>query len=158
MLAAILACAFFIFAGAAATVQGAAGLPVAGDLAADGTLAKDKRLPVLLFFNRADCPYCERVLREYLTPMQRDPAYAERVMFRQIDIDKSSRLVDFRGRATTHREFATRHKIRLTPTIWFVDSDGNALTEPIVGLRTVDFYGYYLDQSITDALAKLKPH
>ena len=155
-MAAILACAFFLFAAMATMARAATALPAAGDLAADGAVAKDKRLPVLLFFNRVGCPYCERALREFLTPMQRDPAYAGRVLFRQIEIDKALRLVDFGGRATTHREFASRYKIRLTPTIWFVDGEGNALTEPIIGLRTVDFYGFYLDQAITDSLAKLR--
>jgi thioredoxin-related protein len=154
--AAILACAIFLAAGSAATAGAAAALPAAGDLAADGAAAKDKRLPVLLFFNRAGCPYCERALREHLTPMHRDPAYAGRVLFRQVEIDKALRLVDFGGRATTHREFASRYKIRLTPTIWFVDGEGNALTEPITGLRTADFYGFYLDQAIADSLAKLR--
>ena len=114
-------------------------------------------MPILLFFNRVDCPFCERALREYLGPMQRDPAYADRVMIRQIEIHDSSRLVDFGGRATSHVEFAARHKIQFTPTVWFVDGDGNRLAEPIVGLRTVDFYGAYLDQAIADSLAKLRP-
>jgi thioredoxin-related protein len=139
----------------AATAQAAVALPGAVDLAADGAVAKDKHLPILLFFNRAGCPYCERALREYLTPMQRDPAYAGRVMFRQIEVQKSNRLVDFGGHATTHREFATRYKINLTPTIWFVDGDGHVLADPIIGLPTIDFFGAYLEQAITDSLAKL---
>jgi thioredoxin-related protein len=156
MVAAILACAFFLSTGVAATAQDAAALPGAGNLAADGAAAKTRHLPILLFFNRVGCPYCERALREYLTPMQRDPAYADRVLFRQVEIDQSNRLVDFSGRATTHREFASRYKISLTPTIWFVDGDGKVLAEPIIGLRTVDFYGAYLDQAIADSLAKLQ--
>lgn len=155
-MAAILACAFFLSTGVSAAARAAAALPGAADLAADGAAARDKRLPILLFFNRDGCPYCERALREYLTPMRRDPAYADRVLFRQVEIDRADRLVDFGGHLTTHREFASRYKIRLTPTIWFVDGDGNELVEPIVGLRTVDFYGFYLDQAITEALAKLR--
>ena len=154
MVCAILACTFFLFAGVPA--QGAAALPGAGDLTADGAAAKGRQVPILLFFNRVGCPYCERALREYLTPMQRDPAYADRVLFRQVEIDKSKRLVDFGGRGTTHSEFAARYKIRLTPTIWFVDGDGKVLAEPIVGLPTIDFYGAYLDQRIADSLAKLR--
>jgi len=154
--AAILACAFSLFAGAAESAQAEAALPAAGDLAADGAAARDRRLPLLLFFNRVGCPYCERALREYLAPMQRDPAYAGRVVFRQVEIDQPKPLVDFGGRATTHREFASRYNIRLTPTIWFVDGEGNALAKPIIGLPTIDFYGAYLDQAIADSLAKLQ--
>ena len=157
MVAAILACAFFISTGAAGAERTVAKLPGAGDLKADGAAARDQHVPILLFFNRAGCVYCERALREYLTPMHGDPAYAGRVLFRQVEIDKPLRLVDFGGRVTTHREFAARYKIRLTPTIWFVDGEGTALAEPIVGLPTIDFFGAYIDQRIADSLAKLRP-
>ena len=164
MVAAILAWAFFLPAGAAlaaaavpAVTARAAALPAAADLRADGAAARDQRVPILLFFNRLGCPYCERALREYLTPMQRDPAYAGRVLFRQVEIDRPDPLVDFAGRATTQQEFASRYQIRLTPTIWFVDGAGNVLADPIVGLPTLDFFGAYLDQSIADSLAKLRP-
>ena len=154
-MAAILTCALLFSAAAAGPAHAAAALPGAGDLAADGTVARDKHLPILLFFNRAGCPYCERALREYLTPMQRDPAYAARVILRQVEVDKSTRLVDFGGRTTTHREFASRYKIRLTPTIWFVDGDGKTVAEPIIGLPTIDFFGAYLEQRIADSLTTL---
>ena len=157
MVAAILACAFLVSTGAAGAERVAAKLPGAGDLKADGVDARERHVPILLFFNRAGCVYCERALREYLTPMQGDPAYAGRVLFRQVEIDKPLRLVDFAGRATTHRDFAARYRIRLTPTIWFVDGEGTALAEPIVGLPTIDFFGAYLDQRIGDSLAKLRP-
>ena len=140
----------------AAKANAATALPVAANLAVDGAAARGERVPVLLFFNRDGCPYCERALREYLGPMYRDPAYAGRVLFRQIEIDKPTRLVDFGGRTTTHSEFASRYKIRLTPTIWFVDGNGNRLADPIVGLPTVDFFGFYLDQAINDSRAKLQ--
>ena len=155
LLAAILAWAFLLTAGGAPAVNAAPALPGAHDLAADGASARSRKRPIVLFFNRFDCPYCERALREYLVPMQRDPAFAGRAIFRQVEIDQPLQLVDFGGRATTHGAYATRFKVRLTPTIWFVDGDGNALTEPIVGLRTVDFYGWYLEQAIAEAQAKL---
>src|SRR6185295_9874706 len=105
-LAAILACALLL--SAATAVRAAQGLPGAENLAADGAAARTRRVPILLFFNRFDCPYCERALREFLVPMERDPAFAARAIFRQVEIDKAGRLVDFDGRATTHRDLAAR--------------------------------------------------
>ena len=157
MVAAILACAFFVSTVAAGAERVAAKLPGAGDLKADAVDARERHVPILLFFNRAGCVYCERALREYLGPMHGDPAYAGRVLFRQVEIDKPLSLVDFGGRATTHREFAARYKVRLTPTIWFVDGDGTVLAEPIVGLPTIDFFGAYIDQRIGDSQALLRP-
>ena len=153
MVAAILACAILLPAGAPA--RAAPGLPGAQDLSLDGGAVRARKVPIVLFFNRVDCPYCERALREYLVPMSGDPAFAARAIFRQVEIDKSDALVDFDGRKTTHRDLAARFKVRFTPTIWFVDSEGRPLVEPIVGLRTVDFYGWYLEQAIAQSQEKL---
>lgn len=153
---AILTCAFALTSAAPVPARAAAALPGAVDLVADGVVARERRVPILLFFNRDGCPYCERALREYLGPMQRDPASAGRVLIRQVEIDKSKRLVDFAGAATSHRDFASRYNIRLTPTIWFVDGEGRTLGDPLVGLPTIDFYGAYLDQRIDDSLARLR--
>ena len=131
-------------------------LPEVANLAADCALAKERRVPMLLFFNRVGCPYCERALREFLRPMANDPANAPRVLFRQVETNKPVKMVDFKGDATTHRKFAAQYKIKLTPTIWFVDGDGNGLAEPIVGLTTPDYYGYYLDKAIEESLAKIR--
>jgi len=154
MAVAILACAFL--ASPVAPVFAAEGLPAAADLAADAAAVRAKKVPVLLFFNRFDCPYCERALRQFLVPMSRDPAVAAKAIFRQIEIDKPDPLIDFDGRATTHKAFAARFNIRYTPTIWFVDAEGKPLVEAIVGLRTVDFYGWYLEQAIADSQARLE--
>ena len=134
----------------------ATALPAATNLAADAGALRQRQVPIVLFFNRVGCPYCERALREYLTPMQRDPAYASRAMLRQVEIDKRIPLTDFAGKPTTHRELASRYKVTLTPTIWFVDGEGTALAPPIVGLPTPDFFQAYLDRAIDDAQAKLK--
>lgn len=150
----ILACAFVV--SPVAHVVAAQGLPAAADLAADAAAVRTKKVPVVLFFNRFDCPFCERALRQFLLPMSRDPAVAAKAIFRQVEIDKAEPLVDFDGRKTTHKDFAARYNIRYTPTIWFVDGEGKPLVEAIVGLRTVDFYGWYLEQAIADSQARLE--
>ena len=132
-----------------------AALPSAVDLTIDAGHQRGNGLPIVLFFNRDGCPYCERALREYLVPMQNDPAYRAKVMFRQIEINRRLPLVDFDGGRTTHRQFAMGHRITLTPTIHFVDSRGDDLVPPIVGLPTLDFFQSYLDTAIDDSRKKL---
>jgi len=131
-------------------------LPSAVDLRVDGGHVRERKLPLVLFFNRDGCPYCERALREYLVPMQRDGAYASRAMFRQVEIDRRTPLVDFGGNRSTHRQLAAEYKISLTPTIYFVDEHGRSLVPPIVGLPTLDFFQSYLDRAIEDSAAKLQ--
>jgi thioredoxin-related protein len=131
-------------------------VPWARDLAVEAQASQAKRLPLLVLFTSPGCPYCERVMQEFLLPMQRNPEYRNKVVMRQVDIGSSMQLRDFGGLATTHAQFSAQHKIKLVPTIKLFDASGRELTQPIVGLLTPDFYGGYLDQAIDEALARLR--
>ena len=147
---------------AKATGPGSAGPPVsrraelprASDLAADAAASRRERLPILLFFDRDECPYCEQALREYLVPFAREE-WRGKALFRQVGIDRRDPLVDFAGTRTTHQALAARYGVQLSPTVMVVDADGRPLGEPIVGLLTVDFYGAYVDNALKAARAKL---
>ena len=130
-------------------------LPIATDLAQDGAVSRQHALPILLFFDRQDCPYCERALREFLVPMANGEDWRDRALYRQIEIDQALPLTAFDGATTTHRAFARQHRIELTPTIIMVDATGTTLGKPLVGLMTPDFYGAYLEAAINAAAAKV---
>jgi len=138
----------------AATAVAPGRLEAARDLAADGRLARESHLPILLFYSRADCPWCERARREHLQPLARENP--PRAIVRQIDIDQDAALTDFAGKATTHRRFGQGIKARLTPTLAFVGPDGQTVADTIVGYKLADFYGAYIDRAIEDARTKLK--
>lgn len=159
MLQGILACAwtgFGTLVAHAASVGHAVNLPAASDLARDGEASARAGVPLLLFFDRGDCPYCDRALRGFLVPMARGEEWGSRVLYRQIEVDDDRPLVNFEGARTTHRAFARAHDIRLTPTIILVDGAGVVLAPPLVGLMTPDFYGAYIEEAIATASARLK--
>lgn len=112
-------------------------------------------MPLLLFFDREECPFCERALREYLVPFSRDE-WKNRALFRQVEIDRTLPVRDFDGTVTTHQALAARYGISLSPTVLIVDAQGRAMAEPIVGLLTVDFYGAYIQNALAHASARLK--
>jgi thioredoxin-related protein len=132
-------------------------LAPARDLARDGRELRARRLPLLVLYSQSGCSWCDRARREYLLPMQNDPAYRGRVLLRQVDLDSDAPLTDFAGRHTTHRDFAQSERTRVTPTVAFYGPDGERLSEAIVGLRIADFYSAYLDRGIDEGLAKLRP-
>jgi thioredoxin-related protein len=78
------------------------------------------------------------------------------VIVREVDVASGQRLVDFDGRATTHREFARRYQVRRVPTVVVMDGRGEPLAEPIVGLMGPDFYRLYLEQAIEAGLYALR--
>lgn len=145
--------------GAAAPPARISALVEAGSFAADALTVREKKIPILVFYTRHDCPWCERVRRQYLLPMANDPAWAERVLIREIDVgtDFVTPLTDFGGRTTTHSAFARTRRVKLVPTLDFFDDRGNRLAEPIVGMRTPDFYAAAIERAIEESLAKLRP-
>jgi thioredoxin-related protein len=142
------------------SLAGAAGAPdkiaTALDLSREAAVSRARQLPILILFSSPNCAYCERVKREFLLPMQRNPDYADKVIMRQVEYRGRGRLVDFSGKETTPEQFSQQQKVHLTPTIKLFDAAGHVLTEPLVGLTTPDYYGAYLDRAIDEALDKVR--
>jgi len=130
-------------------------LPLARDLAVDAAASHRHRVPILLFLDRHDCAYCERALAQFVVPMSKEPPWRDRAIFRQVEIDQPLPLVDFDGSATTHRAFAARYRVSLTPTVVVVDRAGRIVGGPVVGLLTADFYASYLESAIDAGRKKL---
>ncbi|MFA4970343.1 MAG: hypothetical protein WC540_12005 [Sulfuritalea sp.] len=124
------------------------------DLAADARLAAAKGVPLVVLYSRDDCSWCEKLKREHLGPLSRDPAAP--ALVRELHMDRTTPLTDFNGRRTTSADFSKQMQARFAPTVMFHGPDGAALAEPIVGFRLADFYAAYLERSIQDSQARLQ--
>lgn len=144
----IVACA----SAAPATAQ----LQRADDLAQLAAEARSRRIPVLVAFMQQSCPYCAVARRDHLLQLQQDPQWRDRVLIREIDVDRDTPLRDFSGGATTHRAFARRHNVRRVPTLIVFDADGVAAAQPLTGLLIEDYYRLYIEQSIEAGLARMR--
>ncbi len=131
-------------------------MTAARDLAADARLAAERRIPLLVLFSEAGCPWCQRARQEFLLPMQRNPEYQAKVMMREVGVDSTAALVDFAGNTTTQANFARRSQIGMAPTVMLFGARGEVLGEPLVGFGSADYYGYFIDQRIDSALAQLR--
>jgi thioredoxin-related protein len=123
----------------------------------DAQLAQHKGVPVLIIFTSPGCSYCERVMKNYLIPMQRNADYAKKVLIRRVDIASDTPLIDFNGKTTTGRQYALSLKAKFTPTIIVFTPDGVPAGDPLVGLGPEDYYGGYLDAAIDAGLEKMHP-
>lgn len=128
----------------------------ADDLAATAREAAARRVPIMIVFTEASCPYCNRARREHLVPLQSRGAFADKVIVREVDVAADRRLRDFDGSHTTHRQYAQRHQIRRVPTVVVMNARGEPLSAPIVGLMSEDFYRLYLEHAIEEGLYKLR--
>jgi len=123
---------------------------------ADARTAAKRQVPILVVFTSPGCPYCERVKREYLAPMHKDPAYRSRVVIREVTLGATTPLTGFDGMPTTEGAFAAAHKVFMVPTVMVFDTHGAAASEAIVGLLTADYYFGYLEAAIDEGVRKVR--
>ncbi|MDP1610754.1 MAG: hypothetical protein Q8M11_06825 [Sulfuritalea sp.] len=125
----------------------------ASDLAADARLAAAKGVPLVVLYSRDDCSWCEKLRREHLGPLARDPAMP--AVVRELHMDRSTPLVDFAGRRTTSADFSRQVQAKFAPTVMFHGAKGEPLADAIVGFRLADFYAAYLDRALQESRARL---
>ena len=126
-------------------------LIITRDLAQVSVLARSKKVPLLLLVSRQDCPYCHLIKREVIRPMLISGEYDNRILMREIMIDYAEQLIGFSGVALPAAKFAQQYGVRLTPTLLFLSAQGKELAERIVGVNTLDFLSWYIDESIDKA-------
>ena len=105
----------------------------------------------------AEAGYCRKLEALFLLPMQRNAEYREKVLIRYVSLDAFETLVDFDGQSMSTGEFASRYDVSLTPTLIFVDSSGNEMSDKLVGIWSEDFYGGFIDDRIDEARQRLAP-
>ena len=138
-------------------VMAVEGLPWARDLAADARTAATGRMPILVFFTSASCPYCREVERLYLHPMYARGDYRGRLLIRVVEVGGNAPLTDFAGRRTDHGEFASHERVAFMPVIRLYDAAGRELVPQLFGYTTPDFYLGYLEQAIAQAIRRVRP-
>jgi thioredoxin-related protein len=133
-------------------------LTLASDLARDGRDAAASGRVLVVLYSSPGCPWCARVRREYLAPMQRNPEFAARMIVREVSLGSDAPLVDPRGAITTHRDFARSEQVRMTPTTAFIGAQGKAAAPPIVGFPGGDFFGAYFEERLASAIRGSSAH
>ena len=148
---------FWIFLALAiqSTAQGE--LRIANDLHGLGRESDIRKIPVVLFFSSKHCEYCDLVRDGFLKHLLTDPAFMNKLLLREIRIGSTRELLDFNRQSITHATFTEQRAIELVPTIQFTDGLGDILTEDIVGVTTLGFYGAYLERAIEQSLSTLRP-
>lgn len=139
------------------SVAQASSLPAGINFKFDGEQLGDNRI-LLVMISQRDCSYCQLIHDDFLAPMHRGGKYQKKVLFRELKIDSDTAILDFSGQKITPKQFAKRYQSTFTPTLLFLDNKGQALVANMIGVNTPEFYGYYLEQSIDEAISHLKAH
>ncbi len=129
---------------------------MASDLAEAARTAREKKIPVLIFFTLKSCPYCATARRDHLGPMHTSAKWRDKAVMLELQLDGPQPLRDFAGDATTARDFSRKFSVRSVPTVIVFDDAGVPTTTPLVGLSAGDFYSLYLEQAVESGLIKMR--
>ena len=132
------------------------GVPPVKDLQKAAAEARAIHGVILLVMVAEDCIYCEHVLNDFLIPMSKNKSYQERVVMRRVLVTGLDSVRDFDGSETSPAELADKYGAQFTPAVILLDSNGKRLVKPVIGFSGPDYYGYYLDQAIDAAVAKVR--
>ncbi len=114
---------------------------------------KEKNLGMVLLLHAEHCPYCALMENEILSPMVKSGEYDKKVVIRKLQIDEARDVIDFSGKTVEPSDISGKYKAFVTPTLVFLDYQGNERVEQMVGINTVEMFGAYLDIEI-DKLTK----
>jgi len=125
------------------------------NLQEEAQLAAESKSPLLILFSMEGCLYCRFIEEDHLKPMLRNADYRSKVIIRRVMTDDYSNFIDFDGKTISSLDFAQRYNSTLTPTVLFLDDQGNAIKR-IVGVRNTEYYGGELDEGLRLSLLKMR--
>lgn len=146
-----------ILLGGNLSLAGDASLPKVTNLEDLGDEADDRKLPILLMFSMDGCPYCVILEDNYLLPMLRSGDYQDKVIIRMVKVDDYATLTDFKGNRVDAEDFSSRYGAYVTPTMVFLDNEGNEIAPRLVGIGTEGFFAGDIDKAIETALSRIRP-
>lgn len=130
-------------------------LPVPLSLRSVAQQAQRRQEPLVLMVTLKGCAFCDVVRNNYLGPMhQRGEVVAAQLNM----LDRKTALQDLHGLTTTPHAQAQAWKVRIAPTVLFLDAQGREVAERLEGMSSADFYGAYLQDRIERARRAVRPN
>jgi len=131
-------------------------IPVVRDFAKLAASARENQLPILLMVSQDHCAFCQQLKTEVLNPMMISGDYVDRAVMAELQIDEDNNIIDFDGKSVYPGKIAADYHTWVTPTLLFLDYQGKEVHKRMLGVNTIEMYGYYLDESLEAALTAVK--
>lgn len=91
---------------------------------------QEQKIGVLIMFETADCPWCEKMMSTVLNQVPIQDYYRKYFRALQVDTNGDVSLVDFSGKEMSQKDFAFGHnRVRATPVFAFFDLQGKLMTK-----------------------------
>jgi len=132
-----------------------ADINAAENLANQCQSAEEREKVCVVYISQPGCPFCARMEREVLGPLQKVPWLTESIELFELGWEFES-VVGFGDERMTGPELMTTLDVSGAPALLFLDGEGNALVDPILGYQSPDFFWFYLERSIERAQQKIR--
>ena len=110
----------------------------------DAAEAAEAGKHLMIFFHLANCPYCERMLKEsFVTGAPLAESIGERFDVVAIDLEGDLEVIDGEEE-TTEQEYSRKLGVAYTPAMVFYDSAGEPIIK-VVGYRAPEAFATVLD-------------
>lgn len=118
--------------------------------AALGAMAAEGK-PLVLYVAHSTCPYCKRLDREVMPAVVNTQAYQQAISLQKLVWDDTTPVRWRNNEMISPDDLVARYRVIATPTILFLNAQGEEVAKRIEGYRDADFYWFYFDQSIETA-------
>jgi len=96
------------------------------NIPAELALAKnDNKFGVMVFFSTPHCHFCNRMKATVFNQSSVQGYFRQNFQLIEINIESKQLMTDEQSQTTTYSEYAGNNRVRLTPTIVFLDQQGN---------------------------------
>lgn len=130
-------------------------IPKADNLGEIGRMSLQQGIPAVVFVSRDACPYCRTLSDRILKPMLAAGKFEGRAILVEVSLDRVEPISGFGNQQMTAQSFGDAYKATITPTLLFLDSEGDEIGRRIIGISNLELYGHYLQKSIDAALLAL---
>lgn len=103
---------------------------------------------IILYVSSPFCRFCKKLEKEILIPLLKSGDYRDKALLRKFIIDSKQPIINFNKQSQSPKSLMREYNVTITPTLLFLDKNGNQLSESIVGYSNDEFYWYYLDMAI----------
>ena len=120
--------------------------------------------PMMIYFGRPGCGYCERTNVEGFGHADLRKRYSEHFVLAYVDTESGTRVTLPDGERVTEAELANRYRVRMTPTFVYLDPAGKEVArlygvQQKKDLAALDHYvanGVYKTKTFRQFLAEQK--
>ena len=148
----VLGCFLWIVSSLA--IAASAELPRAENLQTDAQQAATDKKPIVLFFTLPNCSYCRIVRYDYFLPLLKQRTGNEQPIIREISVTGQNRVTLFDGQRVSEAALAERYKVQMTPTVLFVNHEGDIVGNSILGGDHTNYIALF-DKSLAEASTKM---